>query len=205
MSFLPTRAMPVDVTPACTGLWTIFDSTNPSDHQAAREICKGCDVRFECDQIRKDSAEQSIPGSGPVGTWAGQLFSPRNPRKEKREVSDKELDRLAAENAARREATHCKRGHEFNEDNTYVNPNDGRRTCRICVAAGRAKWKRERGIPETKGKATHCQRGHEFTHENTKYEKDGRRRCRECRRSSRNAWANRQDDKTPTASRDSAA
>lgn len=30
--------------------------------------------------------------------------------------------------------THCKRGHPFDEANTYVSPSDGRRHCRICLA-----------------------------------------------------------------------
>jgi hypothetical protein len=34
---------------------------------------------------------------------------------------------------------HCKKGHEFTTNNTYLNPS-GSRTCRIC----RREWKRER-------------------------------------------------------------
>jgi hypothetical protein len=33
--------------------------------------------------------------------------------------------------AAKVPATHCKRGHEFNADNSYTNA-DGARVCRIC-------------------------------------------------------------------------
>ncbi|ALA06154.1 HNH endonuclease [Mycobacterium phage Target] len=29
--------------------------------------------------------------------------------------------------------THCKRGHEFNDENTYVKPSDGGRQCRPCM------------------------------------------------------------------------
>lgn len=33
----------------------------------------------------------------------------------------------------RRAATHCKRGHEFTPENTYVYPNrNGKRRCRTC-------------------------------------------------------------------------
>src|SRR5512134_3040927 len=33
--------------------------------------------------------------------------------------------------AKRRAATHCKRGHPWNEENTYISPN-GKRNCRAC-------------------------------------------------------------------------
>jgi hypothetical protein len=46
--------------------------------------------------------------------------------------------------------THCKRGHEFTEENTYVRPN-GRRQCRICT--------REQRKPST---ATQCRKGHPY-------------------------------------------
>jgi hypothetical protein len=35
--------------------------------------------------------------------------------------------------------THCPQGHPYDEVNTYINPNSGRRTCRAC----RNTWKRE--------------------------------------------------------------
>lgn len=34
--------------------------------------------------------------------------------------------------------THCHRGHEFTEENTYVAPGSGRRTCRTCDRGRRA-------------------------------------------------------------------
>jgi hypothetical protein len=37
-----------------------------------------------------------------------------------------------ASHAAKRAQTHCKRGHEFNEANTYIH--EGRRICRLCRA-----------------------------------------------------------------------
>jgi hypothetical protein len=34
--------------------------------------------------------------------------------------------------AAKARQTHCKRGHDFNEENTRINPRNGTRTCRVC-------------------------------------------------------------------------
>jgi hypothetical protein len=36
--------------------------------------------------------------------------------------------------------THCKRGHEFTPENTYVQPN-GRRVCRTCKRLREAEWR----------------------------------------------------------------
>lgn len=36
--------------------------------------------------------------------------------------------------------THCKYGHEFTPENTYINPTSKGRVCRICMAANRDKW-----------------------------------------------------------------
>jgi hypothetical protein len=44
--------------------------------------------------------------------------------------------------------THCKRGHEFNEANTYVNP-DGDRECRRCRADATARSRRGRLLRES--------------------------------------------------------
>jgi hypothetical protein len=35
--------------------------------------------------------------------------------------------------------THCKSGHEFTPENTYIYPRSGKRACRACVA----RWTRE--------------------------------------------------------------
>ncbi len=35
--------------------------------------------------------------------------------------------------------SHCKRGHEYTPENTYINPSDGHRHCRACL---RKQWNR---------------------------------------------------------------
>lgn len=46
--------------------------------------------------------------------------------------------------------THCKRGHEFTDENTYINPTSGGRQCRSCVAM--TKGERAVWVPEIKRK-----------------------------------------------------
>ena len=46
--------------------------------------------------------------------------------------------------------THCKAGHEFTEENTWRSPTTGRRKCRICQKARRAKRYREIEQPRAK-------------------------------------------------------
>lgn len=44
--------------------------------------------------------------------------------------------------AKKRAQTHCKRGHEFTPENTYLY--DGKRVCRTCVNAKSAAWRAKR-------------------------------------------------------------
>lgn len=44
--------------------------------------------------------------------------------------------------------THCPQGHEYTEENTYINPGRGSRACRICKTKhGRESWRRVHGKP----------------------------------------------------------
>ena len=65
--------------------------------------------------------------------------------------------------------THCRNGHEFNEQNTYYG--DGRR-CRVCR---NGEWRRS---------GPSCRNGHEYTAETTRHATDskgyGYRVCRTC-------------------------
>lgn len=75
-------------------------------------------------------------------------------------------------------ATECKRGHAFDDENTYID-GKGWRRCHQCRRdSANAKYVYSpRGYGVTR---THCKRGHEFTVENTRISKDGKRSCREC-------------------------
>ena len=78
--------------------------------------------------------------------------------------------------------THCLRGHEYTEANTYRHKSGGRycRTCFLERANKKEKEKREAtGQPWIRGaKRTHCKRGHPAIEANENYH--GRRRCRIC-------------------------
>lgn len=60
----------------------------------------------------------------------------RNSRKSKR------LAELGPDALKRRRVTHCKNGHEFNQENTWVDPKRGHRQCRRCWEDRRANKKR---------------------------------------------------------------
>lgn len=43
--------------------------------------------------------------------------------------------------------THCKRGHEFTPENTYLRPDDGRRVCRTCQKQRDALYTHKKEVP----------------------------------------------------------
>lgn len=78
--------------------------------------------------------------------------------------------------------THCKRGHAFTAENTYLKP-DGRRECRACLQAYREeRTVREREQRPAASPRTTCGKGHEYAPDNTYVGPNGKRRCRECMR-----------------------
>lgn len=50
-------------------------------------------------------------------------------------------DGITARNSRK---THCKNGHEFTPENTYIKPNTTHRQCRICVGQATARYLRKR-------------------------------------------------------------
>lgn len=90
---------------------------------------------------------------------------------------------IPAANAAK---THCIRGHEFNEWNSYLytRPN-GRvsRNCRTCLREKRGVKNPRIGTDKPSELANRCKKGHEFSEENTYRRPDtGVRSCRACAR-----------------------
>lgn len=86
---------------------------------------------------------------------------------------------------------HCKAGHPYNEENTYVSKK-GHRQCLVCIRV-RSQIYRDRDHPDRpKFKKdptkfiTHCKNGHELTPENTYIQENHangpQRQCRECKR-----------------------
>jgi len=81
--------------------------------------------------------------------------------------------------------THCPKGHEYTDENTYLYQR-GRlgqyhRACRTCrLAQSRAAKQRIQAARPPKPPITHCPHGHEYTPENSRFNKHGHRLCRAC-------------------------
>ena len=73
--------------------------------------------------------------------------------------------------------THCPRGHEYTDENTYLIPATGHRMCRTCTLEKGAERK-TRPHPRDR---THCPQGHTYDEANTAHVA-GRRVCRTCGR-----------------------
>jgi len=80
--------------------------------------------------------------------------------------------------------THCKRGHEFTEENTYRW--NGSRHCLKCNKERNFNFRIKNG-GKPKQEVTHCPQGHEYTEENT-YTWKRHRACRICSRKRAIEW-----------------
>lgn len=87
---------------------------------------------------------------------------------------------LSAANAAK---THCHRGHQFDDVNTYWNGN--RRVCRACHN------ERERRKRTPKSLSRTCPNGHSFDDQNTWRTAQGHRRCKTCAIVRKREWRHR--------------
>lgn len=58
----------------CAGRWVLFDSTAPADQTAAAALCRGCQARRTCADIRDELAADITARNNLVGTWAGITF-----------------------------------------------------------------------------------------------------------------------------------
>lgn len=78
-----------------------------------------------------------------------------------------------------RDKTHCPKGHEYTEENTYRNHNG--RWCKACAKEkNREAYRKAHPLYWMPRKLkTHCPQGHEYTEENTRVYK-GARYCRAC-------------------------
>ncbi len=81
--------------------------------------------------------------------------------------------------------THCKRGHEFTEENTRRRAALGfSRECRTCIRMHCREYRRRHQKPPKPPEPpqTHCKHGHELAEENIYVTRKGNRRCRTCSR-----------------------
>lgn len=75
-----------------------------------------------------------------------------------------------------RSQTHCKDGHEFTPENTYIRKGDRARICRVCARAGWRAYKARRGvIPDRRVKRAPCPNRHAWN----RHRRNGET-CAEC-------------------------
>lgn len=86
------------MTPAapCVGRHDLFDSTDPCDHAAARELCEACPVLAACRAQLEDVLARAKFHGQPEGTWAGRLIADVNGRNRKRRIAGHPATELEA-------------------------------------------------------------------------------------------------------------
>ena len=82
------------------------------------------------------------------------------------------------------EKTHCPKGHEYSEENTYINPNSKTRTCKTCQKEAQIIYNNSvKEGKEIKRRVTHCKRGHDLSDPAFgRLNSTGRIDCRECKK-----------------------
>ena len=90
--------------------------------------------------------------------------------------------------------THCPRGHEYTDENTYIIPATGHRMCRACMIE---KGEERKTRPHSRDR-THCPQGHPYDEINTAHVA-GRRVCRICNRSRSREYSRRKKAEKLTA------
>jgi hypothetical protein len=93
--------------------------------------------------------------------------------------------------------THCKRGHEFTDDNIYPVKGGGRQ-CKTCSREASLARSSGKKCGDAQRERTHCKNGHEYTPENIFYStrrRDGLviRQCKTCRQASTERWKAKRD------------
>ena len=188
-------------------------STAPEDIAYAMNGCLGCPALYQphdtlggtsCTKCRQELVDTDLHFPFFEGVIAGIVHNPRAERRA-REKARREGAPILRDKLGRPRPTTCRRGHEFTEDNTYVDPK-GARICRICRRANKSKFRAKAPKPERAPRklAAACHVGHEFTHDNTYVTPDGKRKCRTCRRARQRAQY-RNSKNQPTTRRDNAA
>ena len=102
------------------------------------------------------------------------------------------LDCIRNGNNWKVQITHCPRGHEYTDENTYIIPGTGHRMCRACILEKGAARK-TRPHPRDR---THCPQGHPYDEVNTALV-SGRRVCRECGRQRSRDYSRRKKAQRP--------
>ena len=92
--------------------------------------------------------------------------------------------------------THCRRGHEYTDENTYIAPGGGHRICRACIKE-RGGERKTRPHPRDR---TQCPKGHPYDEANTAIY-DGRRHCRTCVRDRGREYQRRKKTRASSAER----
>lgn len=110
--------------------------------------------------------------------------------------TDNALDCIRNGNHPKVNITHCPKGHEYTDENTYMIQKTGHRQCRACIKE-RGEERKTRPHPRDR---THCPKGHPYDEANTAIH-GGRRQCRTCGRDRNREFARRKAEARRSAAR----